>query len=98
MRPTRRAARPRAKDTTSLLDIVRAQVDMLGVRKKEFEAFDARVGALTASVGDAETRMNALTARDKNVAALTQSVDSLAKRYETLFAQGDDLAKKQAAL
>src|SRR5207244_9326639 len=87
-----------AKDTTALLDIVRAQVDLLAVRKKEFEAFDERVGALTTAVGDAESRMNGLAARDKNVAALAQGVDNLSKRYETLFVQGDELGKKQAAL
>src|SRR5439155_26039740 len=49
-------------------------------------------------VGDAESRMEALSAKDKNLAELTQKVDGLSKRFEALFAQADDLTKKQLAL
>ena len=42
--------------------------------------------------------MEALAAKDKNLIALTQKVDGLTKRFETLFAQADDLTKKQLAL
>src|SRR6185436_19070280 len=38
------------------------------------------------------------SAKDKNLAELTQKVDGLAKRFESLFAQADDLTKKQLAL
>ena len=68
------------------------------MRKKEFEAFDERVRALQGSVGDAETRMEALAAKDKNLIALSQKVDGLTKRFDALFAQADDLTKKQLAL
>src|SRR5438309_5441343 len=40
------------KDAGGLLDAVRAQVETLAVKKKEFEAFDERVRALTSGVGD----------------------------------------------
>ena len=43
--------------------------------------------ALTTSVGDAESRMNALAEKDKNLIALAQKVDALAKRFEALFGQ-----------
>ena len=36
------------------------------MKKKEFEAFDERVRALQGSVGDAESRMEALAAKDKH--------------------------------
>ena len=42
--------------------------------------------------------MEALAAKDKNLIALTQKVDGLTKRFESLFAQADDLTKKQLAL
>src|SRR4051812_12844984 len=48
------------KDAGSLLETVRGQVDTLGVKKKEFEAFDERIRSLNTSVGDAESRMSAL--------------------------------------
>src|SRR3989442_1367103 len=38
------------KDTGLLLEAVRTQVDTLGVKKKEFEAFDERAPALTSAV------------------------------------------------
>src|SRR3989442_2697741 len=87
-----------SKDASSLLDTVRGQVDTLGVKKKEFEAFDERLRALNTSVGDAESRMSALAAKDKNLIELTQKVDGLTKRFESLFAQADDLTKKQLSL
>ena len=42
--------------------------------------------------------MEALAAKDKNLIELTQKVDGLSKRFEALFAQADDLTKKQLAL
>ena len=86
------------KDSTSLLEILRSEVGTLTVRKKEFDSFDERVRALQGSVGDAETRMEALSAKDKNLISLSQKVDGLTKRFDALFAQADDLTKKQLAL
>src|SRR6202163_4263157 len=86
------------RDAGSLLESARSQVDALDVKKKEFEAFDERVRGLQGSVGDAESRMEALAAKDKNLVALSQKVDALARRFEALFAQADDLSKKQGAL
>ena len=86
------------RDAAGLLDSVRGQADSLAVRKKELDTCDARVRALQGSVIDAEARMTALAARDKNIVELSHKTDSLAKRFETLFAQADDLTKKQLAL
>ena len=83
------------KDAGTLLDAVRNQVDTLAMKKKEFEALDERLGALQSSVGDAEGRMEAVAVKDKHLTALTQKVDGLTKRFETLFAQSDELTKKQ---
>jgi chromosome segregation ATPase len=83
------------RETAALLDAVRSEVGALGLRRKEFEAFEERVGALQGSIGDAETRMESLAAKDKNLALLSQKVDGLAKRFEAMFAQADDLTQKQ---
>ena len=55
------------RDSSALLESLRSEVGTLSVRKKEFEAFDERVRSLQGSVGDAETRMEALAAKDKNL-------------------------------
>ena len=86
------------KEAGSLLDAVRGQVDTLSLKKKEFEAFDLRLRTLHSGVGDAESRMEALTARDKNLIELTQKIDGMTKRVEALFVSADDLTKKQLAL
>ena len=86
------------KDASTLVETVRGQVDTLGVKKKEFEAFDERVRSLNSSVGDAESRMSALAAKDKGLIELAQKVDGLTSRFESLFAQADDLTKKQLSL
>src|SRR4029453_3168229 len=39
-----------------------------------------------------------LAANDKNVAQLNQRVDAISTRYEELFAQSDELNRKQEAL
>ena len=75
-RPSARPAKLK-KEATALLDAVRGQVDTLALKKKEFEAFDERLRALHAGVGDAESRMEALAAKDKNLIELTQKVDGL---------------------
>src|ERR1051326_2966222 len=86
------------KDANLLLDSVRTHVDALGLKKKEFEAFDERLRTLQGSVGDAEARMNGLAAKDKSLIELAQKVDGLTKRFETLFTQAEELTKKQLAL
>ena len=68
------------------------------VKKKEFEAFDERLRALQSSVGDAEVRMSALGRERQEPRRAGQKIDSLTKRFEALFAQADDLTKKQLAL
>jgi twitching motility protein PilT len=86
------------KEADDLLDTVRGQMDSLGVKTQAFEAFDERIRTLQSGVGDAESRMNALTARDTGLTALTEKVDGLSTRFATLFAQADDLTHKQVAL
>src|SRR5580765_1065992 len=86
------------KDSTALLEAVRAEVGTLAIRKREFEAFDERVRGLQTSVGDAEARMGTLAAKEKNLLALDQKVDGINKRIEGLLASADDLTKKQTQL
>ena len=86
------------KESTALLEAVRAEVGSLGMRKREFEAFDERVQSLQTSVNDSEVRMKAIAAKETNLLALGQKVDGLNKRVESLFVQSDDLTKKQGEL
>ncbi|MFI5302786.1 MAG: hypothetical protein ACHREM_32250, partial [Polyangiales bacterium] len=86
------------KDGRLLLEAVRVEVGALTMRKKEFESFDERLRALQTSVGDAESRLQALTAKDKSLIALAQKSDGLTKQFETLFTQADELTKRQLAL
>lgn len=95
---TERGTAKLTKEAGTVLDAVRGQVDALGLKKKEFDAFDERIRSLHASVGDAETRMQALAAKDKSLIALSDKVDALTKRFETLFNQSDELTKKQITL
>src|SRR5205814_986860 len=44
------------KESTILLEAVRTELNTLSFKKKEFEAFDERLGTLQSSVGDAESR------------------------------------------
>jgi predicted nucleic acid-binding Zn-ribbon protein len=81
------------RESSAMLESVRAEVVGLTARKKEFETFDERVRALQGAVAEAESRMTGVAAKDKNVAALTEKVDSLTTRFESLFAQADDLTK-----
>src|ERR1043166_7366458 len=86
------------KESTALLEAVRAEVGTLAIRKREFEAFDERVRGLQASVGDAEARMGTLSAKEKNLLALDQKVDGINKRIEALLASAEDLTRKQTQL
>ena len=86
------------KEAGELFEAVRAQADTLGMKQKQFEAFDERLRTLQSGVVDAESRMEGLTAGDAHLTDLTEKVDGLSKRFETLFTQADDLTKKQLAL
>src|SRR5438093_2852517 len=86
------------KESTVLLEAVRTELSTLSFKKKEFEAFDERLGTLQSAVGDAESRMEGLAAKDKNLVALKPKIDGLTKSFETLFAQSDELTKKQLSL
>jgi chromosome segregation ATPase len=86
------------KDGSALLDAVRTEVGGLAVRKKELEAFDERLRGLQTGISEAQGRIDTIAAKDKNLVTLTQQIDGLGKRFDTLFAQSDEITKKQLAL
>ena len=86
------------KDGSALLDAVRTEVGGLAVRKKDIEAFDERLRGLQTGIGEAQGRIDTIAAKDKNLVTLTQQIDGLGKRFDTLFAQSDEITKKQLAL
>ena len=67
------------KDGHALVDVMRAHVERLAVEKKEFGAFDERVGAMHRSVQDAEQRMEGLTARERQLERIQDGADRLAQ-------------------
>ncbi len=86
------------KESSQMLESMRAEVSRLVACQREFETFDQRMVALHACVADAEAQMQALGATDQLVTALTQRADGMAKRFELLFSQADDLTEKQLVL
>ena len=85
-------------DRASLSDFVRTHTDRLAIERKEFAAFEQRVGVLQGTVSEAEKRMEALADRDRLASAMTQRVDELGGQVEALAADTDELQQKQAAL
>ena len=61
------------KDGRALVDVMRVNLEKLSLEKKEFEAFDQRLRALQGSVREAETCVDALSAKEKkNLSLLNQ--------------------------
>ena len=81
-----------------LLESMHAQVGTLAVDKKEVEAVDERLRALDGAVDRAEARMSAFAEQEKLLSTMTQGVEGLSKRFEELFAQSDELTRRQLTL
>ena len=87
------------KDWRALADQMRAALDRVGQENKSLEVYQQRVGVLQSSVGEAESRLKALSARERHlVAPLGQRVDGLSKAFEGLLARAEEFSTKQADL
>ena len=86
------------KDGRVLMDSMRASLERVALEKKQFEAFDLRLGMLQGAVKEAEARMEALDVKERNFSQLHQKVDVLNQSFQGLSVQADELAKKQAGL
>ena len=86
------------KEGRALVDVMRSYTERLGLEKKEFEAFDQRLRVLQTTVGESESRMDALAAKEKHLSQLNQRVDVLSKDFQGLMGQADELSRKQATL
>ena len=86
------------KDGRVLMDSMRASLERVALEKKQFEAFDLRLGMLQGAVKEAEARMEALGVKERNFSQLHQKVDVLNQSFQGLSVQADELAKKQAGL
>jgi chromosome segregation ATPase len=82
----------------TLADGLRAAVERLSLDRQEVEAFDQRLKALSAAVGESESRMQAVLARDENIAALQRQADTLSRAFESLTQQAEALARQQLGL
>ena len=81
-----------------LLESMSAQVDTLAVGKQEVEAVDQRLRVLDGAVGRAEARLSAFAEQEKVLSSMAQGVEGLSKRFKELFAQSDDLIRRQLTL
>jgi chromosome segregation ATPase len=86
------------RESRTLAEYLRQNVERLSVERKEFDAFDHRLTALQNGIANAEGRMEALSARDKTVATLAQRVDAVVKDIQTVGAHADELMRKQSSL
>ena len=86
------------KDWRPLVDQMRAALDRVGKEEKSLEVYQQRVGVLQSSVGEAESRLEALSAREQHLARLGQRVDDLSKEFEGLLARAGELSNKQVDL
>lgn len=81
-----------------LLESMHAQVGTLEIDKKAVEAVDERLRAVDAALGRAEARMSAFAGQEKILSTMTQDVEGLSKRVRELFAESDELTRRQLTL
>lgn len=95
---TERQAAGLEKRGALLLESMHAQIGTLAVDKKEVEAVDERLRALDGAISRAEARMSAVAGQEQFVSTIAQGVEGLSKRFEELFAQSDELTRRQLTL
>ena len=81
-----------------LLESLHAKVGTLAVDKKEVEAVGERLRALVGAIDRAEARMGAFAGQEKFLSTMAQETEGLSKRFEGLFAQSDELTRRQLTL
>ena len=86
------------RDRAELATFTRAYLERLTVERKEFDAFDQRVGALRESIGTVEERVDAVVVKDREAAAIGQKLDEMTTTLSTLSTQTDDLQARQHEL
>ena len=75
------------RERTGLSDFMRTHLERLQGERKEFDAFDQRVGSLRTTLGGFEKKLDALAARERHITALTQKLDGVDKRLTGLLTQ-----------
>ena len=81
-----------------LLEGMHAQVGTLSVAQKQVETIGERLGTLVAAIDRAETRMGAFAEHENILFRLRQGTEGLSERFDQLFAQSDDLTRRQLTL
>jgi chromosome segregation ATPase len=82
----------------ALTEALRGTLEKLSVDKQEFDAFDQRLKALSAAVGETESRVQTVIAKDEALATMQQRADALSKVFAGLTAETEELARKQDGL
>ena len=82
----------------SLAETLKSAIDRLSLEKKEIDAFDQRLKALSVSVGESEARVQSVLAKDESLSAMQQKTDSLGKTFTMLSTQGEALLRQHGDL
>ena len=83
------------KRGAKLLEAMHAQVGTLAVDKKEIETIAERLRVVEGAIDRADSRMSAFAGHEKTLQNISQGIETLSKRFDELFAQSDELTKKQ---
>jgi chromosome segregation ATPase len=81
-----------------LLESLHATVGTFAVDQKAVAAIGERLNAVAAAIDRAEARMGAFAGHEKALSTIAQGIEGLSKRFDELFAESDELTKRQLTL
>jgi chromosome segregation ATPase len=95
---TERQTESLEKRGAQLLEWLQAKVGTLAVDKKEVEAVGERLNVLVGAIDRADARLNGFAGQEKLLSTMAQRIDGLSKCFDELFAQSDELTRRQLTL
>ena len=86
------------RDREELAEIMRRYLERFTVERKEFDAFEQRVGVLRTAIGTVEASVDAVVAKDRAAAAIGQRLEVMGTTLGTLSTQTSELQERQHEL
>ena len=86
------------RDREELAEFIRNSRERFTVERKEFDAFEERVGALRTEIGTVEKSVDAVVAKDRAAAAIGQRLELMGTTLGTLTTQTSELQERQHEL
>jgi hypothetical protein len=86
------------RDGRVLVDTLRTSLDMLGIEKKRLDSLDPACVCVACRRGRRREPDDVAVGAEKHFAQLQQEIDLIGGRFDSLSAQADELAQKQAGL